>query len=64
MVTLNESEPGAVIHFTLDGSTPTKSDPVYERPIKIEGPTTVRAKAYKAGFTHSIAAQETFIIGE
>lgn len=63
-VTLNEPEPGAVIHYTLDGSTPTKSDPVYEKPIKVESPMTVRAKAYKPGFTRSIAAQETFIIGE
>lgn len=63
-VALIESEPDAVIHYTLDGSTPTKSDPVYEKPISIDRPTTLRAKAYKPGFTRSIVAQETFIIGE
>ncbi|MDB6020549.1 MAG: hypothetical protein JWQ04_406 [Pedosphaera sp.] len=61
---LSQTEPGAVIHYTLDGSTPTKSDPVYEKPIKLDGPVTVRAKAFKPGFTKSIASQETFIIGE
>ena len=62
-VTIKESEAGASIHYTLDGSAPTASDPVYEKPIKIEGPTIVRAKAYKHGFTKSITVQEVFIIG-
>ena len=62
-VTIKESEPGVSIHYTLDGSAPTASDPVYEKPIKIEGPTILRAKAYKHGFTRSITVQEVFIIG-
>jgi len=63
-VTLTAAEPGASIHYTLDGSTPTKSDAIYDKPIKISGPTTLRVKAYKTGFTKSITAQETFIVGE
>ena len=62
-VTIKEIEAGASIHYTLDGSAPTASDPVYEKPIKIEGPTIVRAKAFKHGFTKSITVQEVFIIG-
>jgi hypothetical protein len=63
-VTLSHPEPGTAIYFTLDGSVPTKTDPLFVKPIRLEGPTTVRARAFKEGFTRSIVAQETFIIGE
>jgi mono/diheme cytochrome c family protein len=58
-----KDEPGAEIHYTTDGTVPTTSDPVYEKPIKLTGPTIVRAKAFKPGFTKSITSQEIFIIG-
>ena len=61
-LTLSQPEPGAVIHYTLDGSVPAKSDPVYQQPIRLTSPTTVRAKAFKPGFTKSITAQETYIL--
>ncbi len=61
-VKLQDNEPGAVIRYTLDGSRPTTSDPIYNQPIKLTGPATVRAKAFKPGFTKSIITQETFII--
>jgi uncharacterized repeat protein (TIGR03806 family) len=63
-VALNQSEPGVSIHYTLDGSAPTKSDALYAKPIKLTGPATLRVKAFKPGFTKSITVQETFIIGE
>jgi hypothetical protein len=63
-VTLAHKDPGASIRYTLDGSVPTTSDPLYQRPIQLTGPTTVRAKAFKPGFTRSITAQQTFIIGD
>jgi hypothetical protein len=62
-VTLQDDEPGTAIRYTLDGTRPTASDAIYEKPIRLAGPTTVRAKAFKPGFTKSITAQETFIIG-
>ena len=58
-----KSEPGAHIHYTLDGSVPTTSDPVYTAPIRLTGPTILRAKSFKPGYTKSITAQEVFIIG-
>lgn len=61
-VKLQDNEPGAVIRYTLDGSKPGNSDPIYNQPIKLTGPATVRAKAFKPGFTKSIITQETFII--
>jgi hypothetical protein len=63
-VKLSQPEPGASIHYTLDGSVPTKSDPVYEKPLKLNGPTVLRTRAFKAGFTKSITAQEVYVIGE
>lgn len=54
-------EAGASIHYTLDGSAPTSSDPVYATPLKISESTTVRARVFKPGYTKSITVQETFI---
>ena len=63
-VTLTETEPGAEIRYTLDGSTPSTSDLLYAKPIKIDATTVVRARAYKEGFTRSIIAQQIFTIGQ
>jgi uncharacterized repeat protein (TIGR03806 family) len=63
-LTLKESVPGAEIHYTLDGSNPDTSDALYQGPIQITGPTVVRARAYKEGFTRSIPAQQIFIVGK
>jgi len=63
-VTLAVGEPGAEIRYTLDGSIPAASDPLYALPLRLTNSTTVRAKAFKKGWTRSITAQETFIIGE
>jgi hypothetical protein len=63
-VSLAETEAGADIRYTLDGSTPGPSDMRYEKPIKLESPAVLRARAYKEGFTRSIASQEVFVIGK
>jgi hypothetical protein len=63
-VTLKETVAGAAIHYTLDGSLPTGADPVYEKPLKLSGPTILRAKAFKPGFTKSITVQQVFVIGD
>ena len=63
-VSLKVVEPGAEIHYTLDGSAPTASDPKYEQPLKVSGPTVVRARAFKEGLTRSIASQAVFIVGQ
>jgi uncharacterized repeat protein (TIGR03806 family) len=63
-VRLREVEPGAVIRYTLDGSKPTSSDPVYGPEIRLTNSATIRARAFKPGYTRSITAQETFIIGQ
>jgi uncharacterized repeat protein (TIGR03806 family) len=63
-ISLTEREPGADIRYTLDGSVPGPSDMRYEKPIKLASPMVLRARAYKDGFTRSIAAQEVFIVGK
>ena len=63
-VTLRHPEPGVSLRYTVDGSAPTKSDPLYEQPIKLTEPTTIRVRAFKPGFTKSITVQETFMVGQ
>jgi uncharacterized repeat protein (TIGR03806 family) len=61
-VKVSHEIPGAVIHYTLDGAAPGKSSPVYKGEILLAEPATIRARAFKDGFTRSISSQETFII--
>jgi uncharacterized repeat protein (TIGR03806 family) len=63
-ISLAESEPNTEIHYTVDGSVPDKSDPVYEKPVRVSSSTVLRAKAFKKGFVKSITAQEVFVVGE
>lgn len=50
-VTITAS-PGMTVHYTLDGSEPTVSSPVYEDPLWISAPGnhTIKAMAAKEGF--------------
>ncbi|HXT12524.1 MAG TPA: chitobiase/beta-hexosaminidase C-terminal domain-containing protein [Candidatus Angelobacter sp.] len=57
-----KAEAGATIRYTLDGTVPTSSDLLYEKPLHLSGPTILRAKAFKSGFTKSITSQDIFII--
>jgi uncharacterized repeat protein (TIGR03806 family) len=59
-----KSEPGATIRYTVDGTVPTTSDLLYQKPIQLSSPTILRAKAFKQGFTKSITAQQIFIVGD
>jgi hypothetical protein len=58
------SEPDATIRYTLDGTVPTTDDLLYEKPIRLTGPTIVRAKAFKPSCTKSITSKEIFLVGE
>jgi len=55
-VSLSCSTPGAIIHFTIDGSTPTESSPIYSAPLNINATTLVKAKALKNEWTSSDVA--------
>ena len=58
-----KSEPGAAIRYTLDGTVPTSSDLLFDKPIQLTGPTVLRARAFKPGFTRSITTQEIYLFG-
>lgn len=59
-VTITCDTAGATIRYTLDGSSPTTSSPVYSAPITVSATTTVRAKATKSAMTDSAIASATF----
>lgn len=63
-VTIAAPDAGAAIHYTTDGSAPGESDPLYQGPVEIDGPTVVRARAYKDGYTRSIISQQIYVIGQ
>jgi len=54
--------PDAQIRFTTDNSDPTSSSQLYTGPITIGVTTTVKAKAFKFGYTTSGTQTATFII--
>jgi uncharacterized repeat protein (TIGR03806 family) len=56
------AQPGAAIRYTVDGTVPTTSDALYEKPVQLNGPTILRAKAFKDGYTRSITSQEIFMV--
>jgi|GEM_PF-6775701 len=51
---------GATICYTTDGSEPTESSPVYTAPLTLTTTTTIKAKAFKEGYTPSTTAQATY----
>jgi len=56
----SEETPHAVIYYTLDGSTPTSSSILYEGPIALQAPTTVRTIATRDDFTPSDVITKNF----
>ena len=61
-VSLRAAQEGVEIRYTLDGSEPGTSDTLYTRPIKLSADSVLRARAYGNGFTHSITAQQLFVV--
>ena len=51
---------GATIRYTVDGSEPGPDSTVYERPVVIEGETTVKARAFWPDGVSSLVESRTF----
>lgn len=49
--------PDAVIRYTIDGSEPDSSSPVYEAPISLSVNTTLKTKAFKANYASPVRTQ-------
>jgi len=61
-ITLSSGTLGATINYTLDGSNPQASSPVYSGPIHLSSNATVTAVAYAPGLTHSSIVSANFTI--
>ncbi len=57
VVTLSCATPGAVIHYTTDGSTPTPLSARYTAPITVFGNTTLRAVSEKNGLVSDVMTE-------
>jgi hypothetical protein len=61
-VSLSDITPGATIHYTTDGSSPTIFSPVYTSPITISVTTTVKAIASATGYNNSSIGTAVYTI--
>jgi hypothetical protein len=61
-VTIQDATPNSTIHYTLDGSYPTNSSPVYKGPIKATTTTNVVATASATQFDTSAGAKASYSI--
>ncbi|WP_294587449.1 GH92 family glycosyl hydrolase [uncultured Bacteroides sp.] len=55
VVTLATATVGAEIRYTLDGSEPTETSLLYEKPFELDKTTQIKAKGFKEGFRPSRA---------
>jgi hypothetical protein len=62
-VTLSPPEPGAVVHYTTDGSTPTMASPTYSAPIKVATTQTIRAFAVDSAENPGSLVSLTYQVG-
>ena len=53
---------GATIHYTTDGTEPTKDSPVYSGPIEVNTDMTIKAIAVKDGLENSYVAEITYLV--
>jgi Chitobiase/beta-hexosaminidase C-terminal domain/FG-GAP-like repeat len=60
MLTLSDSTPGAAIHYTTNGTTPTMSSTLYTSPLTIASSETVQAIAIASGFSLSNVSTKAY----
>ena len=61
-ITISTSTTGATIRYTKDGTTPVETSPIYSSPILISSNTTLKARAWKAGYTPSSITSASYTI--
>lgn len=55
------NQPGAAVHYTLNGKEPTATDPVYTKSLQFKKATTLKAKAFGKDFTASETVSAQFV---
>lgn len=60
-VKLYSKTEGAQIHYTIDGTTPTKNAPLYKNGINLSKTATIKAKAFKKGMLESNLMERKYI---
>jgi uncharacterized repeat protein (TIGR03806 family) len=61
-ISLQSTNGGDNLYYTLDGSLPNTSSFLYAGPFNLTSNATVRANAFKTGFTNSVAATAQFTL--
>ena len=61
-VTLSDATPGAVLYYTLDGTTPTTASAVYASPLSLASTETIKALAVAPGANASPVVTAAFNI--
>ena len=59
-VSISCATDGATICYTTDGTEPTENSSQYSVPLNISETTTLKAKAFKSGYTPSLTATATY----
>ena len=62
-VSITSATPGAEIRYTVDGSVPSASSPLYSAPISLFKTTVVNAAAFKSGLIASPMTSATLEVG-
>jgi hypothetical protein len=61
-VTISCSTSGASIRYTTNGNDPTESSSLYSGAISVNSTTTIKARAFKSGYTPSSIVSSTYNI--
>ncbi len=63
-LTLSTTQPSGVIRYTIDGSEPKDTSPVYSVPILLNSTKIIRAKVFATGYLPSTTISNSYFINE
>jgi alpha-tubulin suppressor-like RCC1 family protein len=64
LVTLTCATEGAIVRYTVDGADPVATSAAYQHPFLLVGTTTVKARAFRFGFTPSAVATTSLALDQ